>query len=271
MKKTTRRILSGLLLAVFLVSSGLLIRNFLEFRAGEESYEAARTIAAAAPAAPGPTREAETQPTRPETKWVPAPMGEDPEAEELRKMDLEALRQVNPDVTGWIRIPGTVVDYPLVQGRDNEFYLDHNWQGDAHYVGSIFLEQYNAADLTDFHTLVYGHNMADGSMFGSLHRYQWEAHWREHPYVYILTDAGVLRYEVFATYTTQTDSDTYALSFPEEANRTAYIAGALEQSLLDLGIRPEPTDRILTLSTCGGLGHTARRVVHARLPMMEAE
>ena len=111
-------------------------------------------------------------------------------------------------MVGWIQIPGTEIDYPLMQGKDNDFYLNNNWRGAKEYVGSIFLEYRNDPDMTDFNTIVYGHNMANGSMFGSLHRYQYDAYPEEHPYVYIVTDAGVLRYEVFSTYNAEVTSPT---------------------------------------------------------------
>lgn len=275
MKKKTRRILSAGLLAACLVSGSLLVRNALSYRDGQSAYEEALALAAA-PATVTQTAQTvqteETVPTEPRTQWVPAPVEEeDPNIQALEEMDLSALQQVNDDVLGWIRIPDTKVDYPLLQGADNQFYLNNNWKGTKEYVGSIFLECQNSPDLTDFNTIIYGHNMNNGSMFGSLRQYRYGSHWQEHPYVYIRSGAGVLRYEVFSTYTAAVDSDTYVLSFRQEQNRKDFIAMALENSEIDTGIVPEATDRILTLSTCSGAGYSTRRVVHARLKMTEVE
>lgn len=277
MNKTKKKILSLILLAVFLVSTGLLIRNVLGYQAGDAAYDDARNLAAGdrkeeVSAQPSQTEPAPTQPAQPRTAWVPVPIeGEDPNVQPLLEMDLKALQQENPDILGWIQIPGTVVDYPVLQGEDNQFYLNHNWRGDKYYVGAIFLEHRNSPDMTDFNTIVYGHNMSNGSMFGSLYQYRHLSHWEEHPYVYILTESGVLRYEVFSTYTAEVESDTYRLGFRQQETRENYIAMALENSEIDTGIQPKQTDRILTLSTCSGAGYATRRVVHARLEMMEVE
>lgn len=278
MRKTVRKGLSWVLLVVFLTSGSLLIWNFIRSRQGEQSYADARTLAAAPAELPEPAEEAAapvTEPpeeTRAGTCWVPAPVEEDdPNISALEQMDLEALRQVNGDVLGWIQIPGTKVDYPLLQGEDNQFYLEHNWKGKKEYVGSIFLEYSNSPDLMDYNTILYGHNMSNGTMFGSLRQYRYGNHWKKHPYVYILCGAGVLRYEVFSTYTAQVDSLTYGLSFRQMQTRAEFLAMALENSEIDTGIVPELTDQILTLSTCSGAGYSTRRVVHARLKMVEAE
>ncbi len=271
MKYRIRKWMKGLLILVFLVSTALLIHNFISYGSGEAAYADAARLARSQDA---PSPEAEpaetTLPPEPGTVWIPAPVeDEDPNLELLAQTDLSALRQVSPDVVGWIQIPGTEIDYPLMQGTDNEFYLNNNWRGVKEYVGSIFLEYRSNADMTDFNTIVYGHNMSNGSMFGSLHRYQYPAYLEEHPYVYIVTDAGILRYEVFSTYNAEVNSPTYGLSFHQMETRAEYLTMALENSEIDTGIIPELTDRILTLSTCNGMGYASRRVVHARLKMIE--
>lgn len=275
MTKKMRKGLSAVLLVVFLVSGSLLIWNFFRFREGENAYDDARALASGSPAAPQttePPAQAPTEETGPRTCWIPAPIEEeDPYIQALEEMDIGALRQVNEDVLGWIQIPDTKVDYPLLQGEDNQFYLENNWKGKKEYVGSIFLEYRNDPQLTDFNTIIYGHNMANGSMFGSLRQYQYGNHWKKHPYVYILCGAGVLRYEVFSTYTADVDSLTYGLSFQQMETRAEFLAMALENSEIDTGVLPELTDQILTLSTCSGVGYSTRRVVHARLKMVEVE
>lgn len=260
-------------MAVFAVSTVVLLRNFFSFRQGDSIYEDARSLAFSSDkVAPG----TETLPQQavPEmevnTVWVPAPLEEeDPQAAELQALDIAALRQVNPDVLGWIRIPDTKVDYPLLSGTDNDFYLDHNWKGESAYVGSIFLEYQNSHDLMDYNTILYGHNMLSGAMFGSLHKYQSNAYRNAHPYIYIATEAGVLRYEIFSSYNAAIDSQTYSLSFRKEETKRDFLIMALEYSDIDTGITPDLMDRILTLSTCNGSGYISRRVVHARLKMVE--
>ena len=92
-----------------------------------------------------------------------------------------------------------------------------------------------------------------------------------HPYIYLTTDAGVYRYEVFSSYKADVDGETYGLSFELVKTKARFLLHALENSVIDTGIMPDVTDRILTLSTCSGAGYTTRWVVHARLKMVEVE
>lgn len=278
MKKQAKKRMSALLLVVFLISTGLLIRNFFGYSGGDDDYsDAAELARAETPRAEEPTRETVAVTVPPETPeepvrvWVPVPPEtEDPKMKALAETDLDALRQVNEDVLGWIQIPGSKIDYPILQGEDNEYYLKRTWKGHRNPVGSVFLEYRNSPDLTDWNTIIYAHNMDNGTMFAGLHRYKRQEYWQEHPYVYIVTDAGVLRYEVFSSYNAKVGSKTYGLSFRQKETREEFIAMALENSQIDTGIVPAVTDQILTLSTCSG-GEETRRVVHARMPMMLVE
>jgi len=274
-KKIIRKILMCILCAVFLVSSALVLRQWKDNAGGEETYADAMNLALSAPkteqSAPQPqtpTEPAEA-PTEPVTRWVPVPVENDPAAEELRSINLQALREVNPDVLGWIRIPDTKIDYPLMQGEDNDFYLKHTWDKQPNSVGSIFMEHLSSSDLTDYNTIIYGHNMKNGSMFGKLPDFSVQKHWETHPYVYLLTDAGVYRYEIFAFYLAEVDSLTYSLNPEQEGTKAEFLKLAMENNRINTGIVPALTDRILTLSTCSGGSYANRYVVQARLPMME--
>ena len=199
--------------------------------------------------------------------WVPVPVEDDPVVETLKETDLDALRQVNEDVIGWIMIPDTVIQYPLLQGEDNHYYLDYTWDKQQNRVGSIFMESTNSPDLSDFHTIIYGHNLREKTMFSPIRNYKKQTYWEEHPFVYVVTDAGVYRYDIYSSYEAGVTSDTYRLGFKEQGKQV-FIDMGLEQSVIDTGVVPETTDRILTLSTCTGNGHATRWVVHARLKMI---
>ena len=201
--------------------------------------------------------------------WVPAAVEEDEYMKNLAGTDLDALRAVNPDVVGWIFLPNSQVNYPIVQGEDNQYYLEHTWDNQKNSAGSIFLEASNSADLTDCRSILYGHNMANMSMFAILHNYASLYYVRTFPYVYLVTDEGVLRYEIYSSYKADVDSKTYALNLDRRIMKS-FIQMTLDESELDLGIIPADTDRILTLSTCTG-NYDNRRVVHARLAMEEVE
>lgn len=273
MKKNVRKALRAVLLMVFVVSTALMVHQWLDNAGGEAAYNDAVDIAMQvkeleAPAQPKPT-EIPVEATEPVTYWVPVPVEGDPVMEEMAEINIAALREENEDVLGWIRIPDTRIDYPLLQGEDNDFYLKHTWQKQRNSVGSIFLEHLNRPDLTDFNTIVYGHNMRDKSMFGQLDNYSIEGFWETHPYVYIAIDSGVYRYEVFAFLQAPVDSVTYSIRPQRDDTKQEFIDYSMEHTWIDTGVRPVITDRILTLSTCTGRDYSARNVVQARLPMME--
>lgn len=267
--KKTRLLLSVILAAVFAVTGLMYLGSLRDKAGGQNSYEKAAAIASG-----GASRE-EKQKTEPareklaQTRWIPAPVEDDPMMEEMAEIDLAALREVNPDVIGWIRIPETVINYPLMQGSDNDYYLHHTWEYEENAVGSIFLEHLNNPDLMDYNTIVYGHNMVDGSMFGTLSRFGGQTYWENHPYIYITCDAGVYRYEVFSSYQAPVDSVTYGLSFQQTETKREFLQNALDKSLIQSGLALGKNDRILTLSTCSGASYANRWVVHARMRLVE--
>lgn len=272
MKKTLKKILKALMLAVFVFSVIMLLRQWKDNTAGDAVYADAMAIAHSTTAVQTTVprqEESVQQPETPETTWVVAPVENDPVMDEMAQINLAALREANPDVVGWIRIPDTKIDYPLMQGEDNDFYLKHTWDKQPNSVGSIFLEHLNSSDLTDYNTIVYGHNMKNGLMFGDLPDFSIQKHWQTHPYVYLLTDAGVYRYEIFAFYLAEVDSLTYSMNPAQDITKTNFLNLAMEKNRIQTGIEPALTDRILTLSTCSGGSYANRYVVQARLPMVE--
>lgn len=270
MKKRTRKILTCLLAPVLVFSAAMTVRGGLDKAGGRDSYEAALQAATAVPAQTAAPAETTADPvTEPKLVLVPEPVTDDANLEALADIHLESLRQTNADVVGWIYLPDSKINYPVMQGEDNDFYLNHTWEKRRNSVGSIYLECRNSADMTDYNTIVYGHNMKDGSMFAGLRKYAAGDYWEKHPYVYLLTDSGVLRYEVFSSYEADVSSITYGLSFRQAETRTEFLTMALQNSRIDTGIVPNINDRILTLSTCSGAGYSTRWVVHARLKMIQ--
>lgn len=254
MNKTLRR---ALILVLVLILAGSLVMLLLQqkqYHTGEDTYKQAEELAEM----PNPAPEPEKEEVEPEETILP-----DVYAEAMQDIDLVPVKKVNGDAIGWIRIPDTQLSYPLMQGDDNEYYLDHAWNGEATSVGSIFLEHQCSADLTDFNTIIYGHRMLNGSMFASLKYYNQLSYWEEHPYVYIKDEERTHRYAVFAAYEAPVQSYTYALSVEKAEVRQKVIDFALEQSVIDTGIVPTAADRIVTLSTCTGNGYDSRWVVQA--------
>ena len=133
----------------------------------------------------------------------------------------------------------------------------------------MFLEWQNNKELTDYNTIVYAHNMNTGAMFSDLELFALKKYWKEHPYIYLVTDAGVYRYEIFAFFQPEVESLTYGMNPKRDDTKEKFLNLALEKAWYDTGVRPAITDRILTLSTCSGADYDFRYVVQARLPMVE--
>lgn len=287
-RKKARKLLLILFALVFLVTLLVVGRRLWDYHRGEQAYSEAEQLvnlpdldsvplpnAPAASAAPSPAGPAESAPPA-DASASPSPGSDhppqqeqpvyvDPYADLFASMDFTALREVNDDVIGWITIPGTPVCYPLLQGDDNEYYLDHMWHRGIGSVGSIFMECQNDPGLSDFHTLIYGHRMINGSMFSALKNYKDLSYWQSAPCVYITTDAGTFRYDIFASYEAAVDSPTYQIFFSGYGGMQDFIDSCVERSVLSTGIVPTPDDFILTLSTCTGAGYDTRWVVQAVL------
>lgn len=146
------------------------------------------------------------------------------------EVDFDALLQVNNDVIGWIYLEDTDISYPLLCGRDNQQYLFQSYEKKYLTAGSIFIDYRCSRDFTDSRTVVYGHNMHNGSMFGKLDKFTKESYMEKHPYVYILLPTGeTLKYEVKKTYKADIEGEVYKLPSGEAK---------------------DPKDRRLYLSTC---------------------
>ena len=180
--------------------------------------------------------------------------------------DYKKMLDYNSEALGYIRQDdGEYIDNPIVQHLDNDYYLNHTWEKSWSSVGAIFLEQTSAPDFSDYHTLIYGHRMGNGSMFNSLHDFQDQAYWEAHPYIYIAAQDGLRRYSIFAAYEAETDSLTYQIGFPSQESKETFLTHCLDANVITTGLTPTAEDQILTLSTCTGRGHATRWVVQAIL------
>lgn len=271
MKKHLRNIITVLFAVVFIGSAAAVILQLRERNLAEQAYENAVEIALpVATPTPEPTAELITSPPvplAPEPTPEPTPEPKEDLPEEVKFLldtDLEALRAVNEDVIGWIYVPDTAISYPLLKSEDNNEYLKLTWDLEYSRAGSIFMEQRSSVDFSDFHTLIYGHNLQDGKMFSCLMDFRKQEYSDSHSLVYIVTDGAVLRYEVFSSYIADVVSDSYRLLFDDDEHRQSVIDFYLERSEIESDLRPAADDKILSLSTCTGWGNNdIRCIVHA--------
>ncbi len=180
-----------------------------------------------------------------------------------QRVAFDELRALNEDIIGWIEIPDTKINYPIVKGDDDAYYLNHTFSGAVNSAGSIFLEVLNRSDFTDLHTLIYGHNMKNGSMFGSLKEYKAPSYLVDHPRVYIDLEDGTHVYEIFSCYETSSNSDSYTIGFLPDEEYAAFLKKLKSRSAYDTGVEVTMEDSIITLSTCSKSG-TKRFLVHAK-------
>lgn len=173
-----------------------------------------------------------------------------------KELDFVNLREeINPDIYAWIYIPDTKIDYPVLQHpTDNFYYLQHNLDGTKGYPGCIYTEDYNAKDFSDVNTVLYGHNMKDGSMFAGLHKYGDEEYMAEHPHVFIYTEDDVFVYEIYAAYEYGNEHLLYNYDFSNERIFEDYLEKVKELRTMNRNFRDDievdAQDKIVTLSTC---------------------
>ena len=182
----------------------------------------------------------------------------DPGETETNPIDFEKLQEIAPDAYAWITVPGTQIDYPIVQHpTDNTFYLNHNPKGEYEFAGAIFTEDYNATDFEDPNTVIYGHNMKNGSMFQELHKFEDKAFFEEHPEFTIYTPDEVLHYHIFAAYTYDNRHLLKEFDFDDREVFRLYLEDILGMKSMSANIDKnaeiKEDDRIVTLSTCNGI------------------
>ena len=172
--------LTAVLLAVMSFSAWKIWVIRSEYHAGEAAYEdishmisLPQKAAVPQPSATSESGGAETQPDEDYTVWP--------------EVDFAALREINPDIVAWIYIEGTKINYPIVQGEDNSYYLKHLFSGEWNGSGCIFLDFRNDASFADRHSIIYGHHMKNGTMFTDLDKYKKQEFFDEHPIALLIT------------------------------------------------------------------------------------
>ena len=221
-----------------------------EYQAGEQVYEELEQYIVMPETVPVETTdteenvEAETAPVQ--IQWP--------------EVDFEALAQVNSDIVGWIYVPGTVINYPVVQGADNEYYLKHLFNGKTNSSGCIYLDCGAEGDFASMNSVLHGHHMKNGSMFAGICKYKDQSYFDEHPTAMLLTPDGNYQVEFFSGYVCEVTADAWDYDFDE-----AWLDKRIRSSYFDAEVTPTMDDRILTLSTCCYDFKDARFVLHGIL------
>lgn len=164
-------------------------------------------------------------------------------------VDFEVLQTENKDIIAWLHCPDTKINYPVAQSEDNSYYLRRLLDGSWNTAGTIFMYYRNSADFSDRHTVIYGHNMKNDTMFGSLPEYQSQEYYEQHPVWYLLTPEQNYKVELIAAYVTPSDSAVYGFEKTQE-ERNALLETALKKSAFTTDISVSDEDRLITFSTC---------------------
>ncbi len=241
-------------LGVFLFSGYKLFSKLSEYKAAQKSYEkmSEQYVTAETPAATtSPVSEADTSDEEKETSPI--------------TVDFTQLLTTNEDVCGWLYSKDTVINYPVAQGEDNNEYLHHLLDGTYNSSGTLFLDCECGPEFSGANSIIYGHNMKDGSMFNSLHSYSDQAYYDAHPVMYLNTPKQNYKIEIFSAYICSYDSDTYTLSFASAEEYAAWVAKMKSQSTFTSDTEVTVDDRVITLSTCTYEYDNARFVVQGKL------
>lgn len=195
---------------------------------------------------------------------TPSPIA-DSAAQPSPQVDFASLRTVNPEIVAWLTIEGTNIDYPVAQHSDNDYYLHYLFNGEYNSSGCLFMDCRNATDVSDRHTIIYGHHMDNGTMLQNLMYYKDQSFYDDHPAARLITPNGSYMVEFFAGYVADVDSNSWEPDFTSDEDFEDWLAAAMERSAFESKAIPSAADRIVTLSTCSYEFYNARFVLLGKL------
>lgn len=180
-------------------------------------------------------------------------------------INFDMLRQTNPDVVGWLYWEDTPVNYPVVQGEDNDEYLHTRFDGSYGFFGTLFVDCITEAPFRQFNTIVYGHHMKDGSMFAALSKLTDPDWCEEHPQLELITPDGKYHLEIWAFLNQPADSSVYTTNFHDSGMQSDYLGLIRDRAVYTTDVSVEPDDMIVLLSTCVAAEGEARYIAVCKM------
>lgn len=238
-KEAVRKIIMLAALCVFTYSSYELTNIYLDYKDSDDDYENMEKMFEV------PDISGDSQTTDIKGNKI-----NNTNDEAVWKYDYQALAEMNSDAVGWIK-QDNIISYPILKGTDNTYYLSHNAAHRESKSGSIFVDYRVKDGMEDKNCIIYGHDMLNNSMFGTLIKYASKSYFKEHPTFDVYIKDKGYRYYVFATYETDEIGDTYTYNFSSDEEFQRYIDLCISKRAYDTGISDvKATDKIITLSTC---------------------
>ena len=253
-RNVTSRFLLMLGVGLFVASLSMLIPTLLDYQKSKDTYEDLKDKYVT-------VKEEQAQPqTQEEAQEIEGVVNDSWWYEEV-DIQLYSLQQENADIVGWILFENNdMISYPVLYSGDNEKYIRTDIYGNSTTAGCIFMEGGCTPDFEDCHTILYGHNMKNLSMFGSLKKYKTEGYYDEHQYFMIYTNDMAYRYRIFAFYDIPETDDVYQIGFAPDDTFGTFVNDMKRHSYEDTGVSVTKDDKVITLSTCSAEGY--RFVVH---------
>ena len=255
--------MTGAAAGLLFYSGSFFVKSYLENQQARDKYEEIQETYTA-------FEEEEKDPvlqkkkTEPVLSVLPVSPAPKKEIEESFGIHWKELRQVNPQIAGWVQIPGGDISYPVVQGEDNSFYLSHSFERKEDLFGTIFLDWRNRKRFQDSHSFLYGHNMEGNMMFANLNRYESQEYLEQCPEIYLYTPWKKYRYLIFSVE--QAEEGSTSFSYGQKLKSTEFkdlLQYMKNRSFYDTGVEPEAFAPILTLVTCNSrLDENIRMLVH---------
>ena len=180
-------------------------------------------------------------------------------------IDFDALRKINPDIVGWIYYEGTNINYPIVQGSDNDYYLHITFEGSWAIGGTLFVDAITEAPFNQFNTIVYGHHMQDHTMFGDIQELKDTEYCKKHPQFELITPEGKYHLRICAFLNQPADSAIYTTNFKEDEGKQQYINLITGLANYITSETMNVDDRLVVLSTCAYEYQDARYMVICKM------
>lgn len=183
----------------------------------------------------------------------------------LPSVDFTALRETGPDIIAWLTLENTELNYPVTQADDNDYYLRRLYNGKYNSAGCLFADCKNAADFSDRNTVIYGHNMRNGTMFSALNSYADQGYFANHPVLFLMTPDGGYVVEVFSSFAAKpdeidSDASPWRLNFTDNVVYANWLDAMAARSVIQSSVTVTSDDQVLTLSTCLN-GNSGKRFI----------